>query len=173
MPIVTTARLILRPFRVEDANPLHKILSETDILRYFPKPEAPSLESVERLIRRQQRHWKEHDYGWWAVALKSDPQREIVGWNGLQYLPFTDEIEIGYLLRKDLWAQGLTTEAAAASLRYGFEQLKIPTIIAVAHLENLSSQRVLLKIGMTLTGQTVYFGMEVNRFILNRPDAHI
>ena len=107
------------------------------------------------------------------MALKSDPLKEIIGWNGLQYLPETDEIEIGYLLRKDLWSQGLTTEAAAASLRYGFEQLKIPTIIAVAHPENLGSQQVAKKIGMTLTGRAVYFGMEVKRFILNRPHAQI
>ena len=54
MLTLTTERLVMRPFREQDEGALHKILSETDILKYFPNPQAPSLERVEKLIQKQQ-----------------------------------------------------------------------------------------------------------------------
>ena len=68
---------------------------------------------------------------------------ELIGWNGLQYLAETDEIEIGYLLAKPHWGQGLASEGARVGMDYGFDGLNIPTIIGIVHPENVASQRVL------------------------------
>ena len=58
---------------------------------------------------------------------------KLIGWNGLQFLPETEEVEVGYLLGKAFWRQGLATEGAKASVRYGFEELGLQTIpIALA-----------------------------------------
>ena len=136
------------------------------MLQYFPNSDAPSLDGVQRWIQTQLDHWTEHGFGWWAVALQDDPEHHIAGWNGLQYLPETDEIEIGFLLWKSLWAQGLTTEAAQAGLRFGFESCKLTAIMAVTHPDNRASQWVLEKLGMTYTGRTEYFGMAVSRHVI-------
>ena len=71
IPTLTTSRLTLRPFTEADAEPLHRILNEDGILRYFPRPDPPDLARVERLIAGQLRHWEEHGLGWWAVELRS------------------------------------------------------------------------------------------------------
>ena len=67
IPTLTTPRLTLRPFTEADAEPLHRILNEDGILRYFPRPDPPDLARVERLVAGQLRHWEEHGLGWWAV----------------------------------------------------------------------------------------------------------
>jgi len=162
IPTIATRRLILRPFREQDAEALHHIFAEDGILRYFPNPYPPSLERVQNLIAFQLQHWDEHGFGWWAVEPRDS--QALIGWSGLQYLPDTQEIEIGYLLSRPYWGKGLATEGAMAGLRFGFEDLKLEEIVGITHLENIASQRVLRKIGMSFTNEAEYFGMKVRRY---------
>jgi ribosomal-protein-alanine N-acetyltransferase len=90
--------------------------------------------------------WKQHGFGRWALIHK--PDKKLIGWCGLAPLDKTDEIEIGYGIAKEYWGRGLTTEAAAATIRYGFEELKLNQIVAVAMPENIASRRIMEKIGM-------------------------
>lgn len=57
--------------------------------------------------------------------------------------------ELIYVLAKAYWGKGLAAEAAKASLRYSFEELKLERIVAVTRHENLASQRVMQSIGMS------------------------
>jgi len=164
---VLTERLILRAFRKDDVEPLVHILAEEGVLRYFPNTTPPPLERVQRLVSGQIDHWGEHGYGWWAVELRARDE-PLIGWAGLTYLPETDETEVAYLLGKPFWGRGLATEAARASLRYGFEDLGIETIVGIVHPDNLASQRVLAKAGLTYVERAHYFGMDVLRYAAER-----
>ena len=168
IPTIKTSRLVLRPFTMKDVDPLYQILQEKDILRYFPNPNPPSRERVERLISNQLKHWEQHKLGWWAV----EPlfRKQLIGWCGLQFLPETEETEVGFLISRAFWGQGLTTEAARTSLLYGFEKLGLRCLVGIAHPENVASQRVLEKLGMSLTAKTRYFGMDCYRYSIERSD---
>ena len=168
IPTIKTARLTLRPFTLKDAEPLHQILSIPGVLEYFPNPDPPDLEHVQKLVQRRIDHWGDHDYGWWAV----EPNRvgELIGWSGLQHLPETDEIEIGYLLSKPYWGKGLATESAIAGLDYGFNSLSVEKIIGIVHPENITSQKVLEKIGLRFQERTEYFGMECYKYLAVNPN---
>ena len=170
IPTITTLRLILRPFTSQDAGPLHRILGDRDVLRYFPNPTSPSLDRVEKTIADQLKHWEEYAYGWWAIQLRA--AGEFVGWCGLQFLPETEETEVGYLLGKPFWGQGLATEGARASLSFGFDDLGLGTIVAIVHPENLASRRVIEKLGMPFTNEAEYFGMPCRRYELSRQDYY-
>ena len=166
IPTLETARVVMRPFTEADAEPLCRILGEKGILRYFPNPDPPPLDEVQRLVAHQLEHWAEHDLGWWAVEPRQDP--ELIGWSGLQFLPELEEVEVGYLLSRAYWGQGLTTEAASASAQYGFEQLELAKIIALAHPENGASRRVAEKLGMRLVGPTQLWGLDLCRYEVDR-----
>jgi ribosomal-protein-alanine N-acetyltransferase len=168
IPTLTTSRLVLRPFQEDDAGPLHTILGEVDFLRYFPNPAPPPVDRVEKYISQQLQHWDDHGHGRWAVEMKG--AEGLIGWSGLQYLPDTDEIEIGYILAKPFWNQGLTTEAAFEALRFAFEDLRLDEIVAIIHPENLASQRVAEKLGLRFTRQAEYFGMRAFRYVTDRDD---
>ena len=163
-PTITTLQLILRPFKRTDVIPLHRILNQPNILQYYPNPAPPDLERVERIIERQLTHWAKHGYGWWAVIPNGGT--ELIGWNGLQYLPETDEVEVGYLLSQPFWRHGFATEGAQASLQFGFDNFKFGEIIGLTHPNNTASQNVLKKCGMRFTGEARYFDMQVHRFTL-------
>lgn len=169
IPTLTTSRLTLRPLTLADDVSLHRIMNEPDIMQYFPNTDPPDMERVQRIIANQLNHWQEHHLGWWAVVPHG--QTELIGWNGLQYLPETDEVEVGYLLSQQFWGRGYATEGAKASIQFGFEKFNFGEIIGLTHPENTASQNVLKKCGMLFTSQAEYFGIQVYRFCLKIPDS--
>ncbi len=169
IPTVTTPRLTLRPFEATDAEPVYRILLQENIPQYFPPSTPPTLEKAKRLIERQLAHWEEHGLGWWAVQPRDGDT--LIGWNGLQYLPETGEVEVGYLLSKDTWGKGYATEGARAGLQFGFETLGLTTIIGLVHPDNVASQRVLLKCGMAFLVEAEYFGMTLRKYAIDRAPA--
>jgi len=94
----------------------------------------------------------------------------LLGYCGFyhQHIDDVDEIEIGYRMHPDYWNQGLTTEAALAVRDHAFQDLKLPRVISLIHPENIASQRVAEKIGMSLEKQTIYRGSLTNVFFLSR-----
>jgi len=162
IPTLETAHTKLRPFRLDDTDALFRIANQKDIFRYFPNPAPWTLEKTGKFIQSQLEHWEQHGFGWWGVEPLDHP--ELVGWNGLQYLPDTGEIEIGYLISWEVQGRGWTTEGVLASLAFGFKQLQIKSIIAIVHPENIPSQRVALKCGFSMVDRTNYFGMDCFRY---------
>ena len=165
IPTLTTPRMTLRPLHDTDTAALYRIMSEPDVMRFFPNPRPPTEEQVGRMIAHQLRHWEEHENGWWAVELRETCR--MIGWCGLQYLPESDETEVAYLLDKAVWGRGLATEAARAALRYGFENQNLDRIIAIVHPDNLGSQKVALKVGLAFVDRTCYFQMDCFRYALD------
>jgi ribosomal-protein-alanine N-acetyltransferase len=170
IPTITTSRLILRPFAEADVIAMHDILSGTDVLRYFPNPEPPSLQRVEQIITNQLSHWDQFSYGLWAIT--SHLTGQLMGRCGLQHLPDTNEVEIDFILDRQFWGQGFATEAGQAALKYGFETMGFSLIIGIAHVENQASQRVLEKLGLVLNSRATYFGMDCHKYALERSAYH-
>ena len=60
------------------------------------------------------------------------------------------------------------TEAAKATLRFGFEEAKLERVIALAHPANKGTHRVMEKAGLRYEKQAVYFDMECAYYALDR-----
>ena len=90
------------------------------------------------------------ELGLWATIYKETGQ--FIGRCGL--LPLTidgqREVEVAYTITRDRWGQGLGSEAAQGMLEYGFKKLNLARLICLIDPENIASQRVAEKIGMTL-----------------------
>jgi ribosomal-protein-alanine N-acetyltransferase len=161
-PILTTERLILRQFTMDDREVLFTITQEPDIFQYFPTKTAWDMDKVERSIQYQSNHWKTFGYGQMAVTLRETGQ--LMGWCGLEYLPDTNETEVGYLLSNIFWGKGFATEVARASVDFGQNEIGLKEIIGLTDPLNVASQRVLEKCGLMFTRRQVYFGMEMFRY---------
>jgi ribosomal-protein-alanine N-acetyltransferase len=98
----------------------------------------------------EQRGW-----GFWAVEVKGagDTAEAFIGFVGLSVpsfdAHFTPCVEIGWRLAKEHWGCGYASEAAAASLRFAFENLRLQQIIAFTVPLNKRSIRVMERIGMS------------------------
>lgn len=106
-------------------------------------------------------HWQTHCYGPWALeSLEPDQEGRFLGFAGLAHVPpFLAEAgpapELGWRLDPESWGQGLATEAAAAARDDAFGRLGRPDIVSVIHPDNVRSQRVATKLGMTRQRQIV------------------
>ncbi len=161
-----TSRLTLRPLMEEDAEVLHRIYQHAGVLKYFPNPVPPPLEKVQRFITNDQAHWDIYEYGNWGLVPQGASQ--IIGWAGLQFVSELHETEVGYLLDQPFWGQGFATEAALASIQFGFEQCQIDHIIGLVHPENPASQHVLQKCGMTYLETIQLWGIDLMKYHIQR-----
>ncbi|WKZ39347.1 MAG: GNAT family N-acetyltransferase [Anaerolineales bacterium] len=149
MKILETNRLLLRHLIMDDLNELFALYSDPEIRKYFPEGVLNYEETKEELEWHMNGHPRRPELGLWATIHKETGK--FIGRCGL--LPWTldgqDEVEIAYLLDKAYWKQGLATEAAQDILQYGFEQLNLSRLICMIDPENIASQRVAERIGMT------------------------
>jgi RimJ/RimL family protein N-acetyltransferase len=146
--MITTERLILRGWRPSDIAPWVAMNADPEVMRFFP--DVQTREQSEAMAVRIQDHIDEHGFGLWAVERRSDGA--FLGFTGLATLrdiyPMAPGVEAGWRLSRDAWGQGYASEAAAASLRDGFERLGLASIVAFTAVPNLPSQAVMRRIGM-------------------------
>jgi ribosomal-protein-alanine N-acetyltransferase len=155
--ILQTPRLLLREFGPEDVEALAKVICDPETMKYYPV--AFDRAATVRWIERNGRRYQTDGFGLWGTVLKQTG--ELIGDCGLtrQDLNGTSEIEIGYHVRRDLWGQGLATEAARACQEYGFANLKTERLISLIRPENLASRRVAEKNGMKLEQEVMWRGL--------------
>jgi hypothetical protein len=88
-----------------------------------------------------------------------------------------DEVELGYVVRSDLWGQGYATEMGAAVMSYAAEALGLNELVGFTMTDNPRSQRVLEKLGFTFERAFVDDGEELVLYrrdlddVLSRPEG--
>lgn len=98
----------------------------------------------------RQAEFDERGLGWWALEARETG--EFIGRVGLdevdEDMPYAG-LDIGWRLTRSAWGHGYATEAALACLVFGFEALRLPEVLASTTVNNLRSQAVMRRIGMT------------------------
>lgn len=163
-----TLRLRLVPWTLDDIGDFRRLATDPLVLRHINGGVPYKEDRVLEFVTRQERHERERGYSMWRLLLK--PDDVFAGFCGIQPVPTTGEIEIGWWLRPKFWRQGLATEAARAALEFAFRERKIPEVIAVAMPDNSASRAIMLRMGMKYTGPCVYNDIEVVRYLVKREE---
>jgi len=150
---LSTQRLLLREFVLEDFENVHAYASQPETVRFMdwgPNTPEQTRDFLNRKIASQQALPRaEYEL---AVVLRETGR--IIGGVGLR-LSRPDHFagDIGYTFNPSHWGKGFGTEAAAALLAFGFGSLKLHRIFATCDSENRASARVMEKIGMQYEGR--------------------
>ena len=150
---LTTERLILRPWRDGDLDPLFAINGDPESMRYF----AATMTRAESdaWAARMRAHFAEHGWGFWVVAEAATG--DFVGVVGLMTIPwqadFTPAVEIGWRIGARFRRQGYAAEAARAALGFGFATLGLEKIVAFTVPGNAASWKLMEKLGMSPAGE--------------------
>ena len=141
-----TPRLLLRPWRDEDAAAFAELSADPDVMEFLLSLSGPAA-----WVGRARAHWDEHGFGQWVVELPGEASFiGVVGLSTISYTaPFTPAVEIAWRLARAYWGRGYATEAAQAALDYGFEKLGLAEIVALTVPANWRSRRVMERLGMT------------------------
>lgn len=167
--MLETERLILRKLKKSDVDDIFKMRSDADLMRYIRAPQTERRESFE-WIRMISGRWDAEKLGFCGVIEKETG--EFVGWCGLWRLKETNEIEVGYAIQKDFWGKGYATEAARKFLEYGFEELGLERIVAVAYPENEPSQNVMKRLGMNFVKVGRFYEKQLVQYAITKKEFY-
>jgi RimJ/RimL family protein N-acetyltransferase len=143
-----TERLLLRQWHDDDLHAWARMNADPEVREFFPDvleqhEAAGSLASFRADL-------EERGWGWWAVEERATGT--LIGMAGLdpieQGMPVSG-VEAGWRLARGSWGKGYATEAARAVFGYGFGQISLPEILAMAAAGNVRSQAVMRRLGMT------------------------
>jgi [ribosomal protein S5]-alanine N-acetyltransferase len=165
---IETARLEIRPLTLADVEAMHVLYTDPEVMRFIPAPLSADLDVSRQRVQRKIDWQAEFGCSLWAVVEKESGL--VIGDCGV--FPFEGkgpEFEIGYHIRRDRWGMGYATEAAAACLKYGFDEMELPRIVAVTFPDNFASRRVLTKIGMREEGLARAYEYDVVFFSKDNP----
>ena len=157
VPTLRTPRLTLRPWRESDLEPLTAILSDPEVTRHlFGEGRPLNADEAREAYGRRVASWENDGLGFWALELQGTG--ELIGWAGLQVSRYEKGlegvVEAGWTLGRAWWGNGYATEAAEASLRWGFEQRGLERVYAFHEPANRRSERVMEGLGMDEAPET-------------------
>lgn len=146
--MITTPRLLLRPWRDSDREPFAAMSADPEVMEFFPS--LLTREESDDVIAHIQAHQKQHSFCFFAAEWIG--HAPFIGFIGIHHVHFparfTPAVEIGWRLARTYWDHGLATEGAQAVLNYGFRALNLEQIVSMAVPGNIRSRRVMEKIGM-------------------------
>ena len=149
--ILETERLILRTWLLNDLKDFFEIYGDPEVWRFVdPKGVLKNEEAARLSLRRGIAYQEEHGICHWATVEKK--RGKVVGACGFNLFEGGPELELVFHFAPAYWGLGYATEAARACLRYAFEELNAPQIVASTDPKNVASQRVLEKIGLVYQG---------------------
>ena len=149
-----TQRLLLRRWRQEDREPFAEMNADPEVMAHFPA--LLSRAESDALVDRIEADFEKRGFGLWAAEVVEFG--ELIGFIGLSVPGFRSAwmvghpepvVEVGWRLRRSAWGQGYATEGARASLAFGFEELGLAEIVSFTVVENLRSQAVMRRLGMS------------------------
>lgn len=171
--VLTTRRLTLRPWSVDDAPAALDVYGHAEVTRWLsPEMDQVPDEAAMRLLLQQ---WNAESArlpapaGRWAIERTSDGQ--VIG--GALLLPLPpgrEDLEVGWQLRPDTWGNGYATEVTHALAAWAFSQ-DVYEVFAVVRPGNTRASSTLRNNGMQWVGETTkYFGLELQVFRLRVAD---
>ena len=150
-PTLTTARLVLRPFRDADRRHVFELHSHARVMRYWDSPPWSDETQADRFLSRC-RALSDNEAGARVAVERRDTGR-FIGWIGLQHWDHDNRsANLGYVFAEYAWGQGYATEAGRALLEWGFDVMDLNRVSAQTDTRNEASARVLTKLGFTLEG---------------------
>lgn len=146
-----TERLVLRQLSEADAEDMFEYASDPKVTEYLSWPYHRSIDDTRKFLSLVEENYQEGEFYEWGIVLKAT--NKLIGTCGYTRLyPNHHRGEIGYALSRKYWGQGIMTEAAAAVVSYGFNQLGLNRIEAHCRVANIGSAKVLEKLGMKYEG---------------------
>jgi ribosomal-protein-alanine N-acetyltransferase len=145
--MIHTARLTLRPFRAEDEDALQALAGDRAIAdTTISVPHPFKSEHARAWIAEHGRDDPSPLHRYFAVILRSEGA--LVGVVALRDIDREHaQAELSFWIGRAYWGRGLASEAAAAALRFGFEELDLNRVTAYHMVRNAASRRVLTRLG--------------------------
>ena len=156
IPQLRTARLQLRAFGSADLDPYAAMCADAEVMRHIGSGGPIGRDVAWRQMALFLGEWALHGYGMWALVRRADGR--LVGRAGFLNPEGWPGCELGWLLARDAWGQGLACEASAAARDFGRDALGIGPLISLIREGNQRSIALAERLGAKPDGEVQMLG---------------
>jgi len=164
MIVLHTDRLALRPLQPGDTEAYAAMRYHPEVAKWLLPAAGDRLDAARAAIERYAASWRERGYGPWGVFRDGC----LIGNAGLNFVAEFGETEVLWAFHPDAWGQGFATEAARSALDFGFGTLGLATVFAMTRPDNIASQAVMKRLGLTYRKDVVYRDIDSVWFDIDR-----
>ena len=151
LPIIETERLLLRKITFNDADDIYEYTSDQLVSQYVTWDHHETIMDTKGFIHFVNQQYTLKKLAPWGIEYKDNGKLigtiDFVSWQPKHFTA-----EIGYVITRAYWGKGMTTEATKALIDFGFTKMNVVRIQARCMIENIGSQRVMEKCGMSFEG---------------------
>ncbi len=145
---ITTSRLILEEFIVEEAPFILELLNDPAFLQFIGDRDVKTIADAEDYILHKLRpSYEQYGFGFYITRLKEN--RVPIGLCGLVKRDNLDDVDVGFAFLPQFRGGGYAFEAASAVMDYGINQHHLTRIIAITDPTNANSIKLLEKLGLS------------------------
>lgn len=148
--VLKTERLTLRPIRLTDLETTFAYAGSADNTRYMLFLPYSSVEEARQELSRMEEKGNRKPLRDYFFAIELADRSAHIGEISLELDETLTEAELGWIIHRDYWGKGITTEAAIAVRDFAFVTLGLKKLFAHCDSRNVGSYRVMEHIGMAL-----------------------
>jgi len=149
--LLDTRDLHLRPSNATDAQGMFAMLSDPESMKYWCDQPLKDIDAAIKVLNRDLESDAQGNSMCWAVTRKGEDK--MIGKCILfQFSQDNHRAEIGYILNREYWRQGLMHQALEAVIDFAFDTLKLHRIEADVDTDNAGSLGLLEKFGFKREG---------------------
>lgn len=153
MITIKTERLLLEPLGSRHLQTVHQYVSDYENTKYMVHLPNNSIEETAAFLQGVEEEWMSDAPSFYEFAVIYKGKQ--IGAVSI-YLNKDMSGELGWIISKEYWGQGIAYEAAKVLLEHAVKHLQIKHFIAHCDSENIASYKIMEKLGMVRTG--VYGG---------------
>jgi len=151
LPVLDGHRTRLRHILEEDAGDVLTVFGDPEVVRYWSAPPLPDLAAASELISHIHEGFARRNLFQWAITMREGSQ--LLGTCTIFNADWPHRrAEIGFALRRDVWGQGLATDALVTLIGFAFTRLDLHRLEADADPGNERSLRSLERQGFRREG---------------------
>ena len=150
-PRCESKRLFLREINHSDEKDLFAFLSDGEVMKSTDLTTHSTIRDTEKFVHYVKKGCRKEKSIWWGITTKD--RNVVIGIVGFpQWIKKQFRAEVGAVLAKAYWSQGIMTEALDAVIRFGFTSMELNRIEATLMPHNMSSMKFLKKLGFQEEG---------------------
>jgi RimJ/RimL family protein N-acetyltransferase len=162
--LIETPRLKMRQFTLDDLDAVYAFSINEEVTKYTGDlgMVKTKQDAIDVITHVWQAEYKKYGYARYALLCKETDK--VIGFCGIKYLPEEQRPDVGYRMLPEYWGKGLGFEAVKATMDYAKTVLKLDNIMAEAVVENIASNKILLKVGLKHVDTYERDGLTLNRY---------
>jgi ribosomal-protein-alanine N-acetyltransferase len=152
IPNFETDRLILRKIEINDLEDIFEFSSDPEVAHHMTwEVNKSKEETLNNFINVVIENYEKGQTG--SLAMVHKESNKVIG--TCSFIEWSNEhsnAEIGYVLNRNYWGLGIATEAINELIKFGFETIQLNRIQGRCDIDNIGSEKVMLKVGMCYEG---------------------